>query len=631
MHPSLRLANLSGLSGSLRRLAIGAVRGSYDDIGALFDKLPYLPQSSLRLLGPVFYVTLDPADISTFHQLESSDASTVRTRLYAVLVSLLCITNLASRGAVPPEALHDLWPRIWSWIEFIETFRDNLPLDSTLYWFLYKGYIGFVKVLRENAEAHDQDTGFLPESSGMRAIISRAWRHALDTKEEHAMTEIGRLLAWDKAGANCAGPEHFDEFVSGAGSRTDLAALVVAQLRHSFPRPDSVATPDALSQLSGLLNLLWNAFNTHLDFRTALLNQGVITALTIVVRALTTSEQPQTDIFLNFVLQTLTRSLTYSESQVLITEALRAGLLRSLFSCGSRKNTAEINRYILCLLRERLPPCTVYFSVLSQLRTSLREVQDLDPVFYFARRDHLQHWQAFVDLVAERFEVVEVYRTGSLTALRACDNLECAKICSKRQLKRCSQCSVRLYCSLSCQKSDWRNEHRADCLNLRERHLAQSTRLSVRDMSFLRALMNHDYALKQEDIALDLLRFMHAHPSRLPHTRFDYSQGRCEVSIDRKSEDDLAIEALYPEDTARVRRSAGTMQMHLLGVGIREGQGMKMAWRMVSLRSASAEVYHGLRRIADSMLPPVDGRLVDLEPWLAKVRQLLKATMVSTH
>ena len=92
----------------------------------------------------------------------------------------------------------------------------------------------------------------------------------------------------------------------------------------------------------------------------------------------------------------------------------------------------------------------------------------------------------------------------------------------------------------------------------------------------------------------------------------------------------MAIEALYPEDTARVRRGAGTMQMHLVGVGIREGEGMEMAWRMIPLRSASAEVYHGLSRIADSMPPPVDGR-VDLEPWRAMVRQLLKATVVSTH
>ncbi|KAJ7200022.1 hypothetical protein GGX14DRAFT_372655 [Mycena pura] len=194
------------------------------------------------------------------------------------------------------------------------------------------------------------------------------------------------------------------------------------------------------------------------------------------------------------ILTCLVRIFTDFRSQQWFAESLKAGLLLGVFSCGSRVNRWDTDGHIIRLLRDFLPAFTVYFSVLSQLRISLAEVQGLDPASSFNQLE-LEQWERFVELVDERFQLVEEYNYGTWTALRACDNFEvrfrswiealshhakCGHICDKRQLKRCSQCCIRFYCSRSCQKSDWRNIHRTHCQTLQQRQLGHRIVLHLR-------------------------------------------------------------------------------------------------------------------------------------------------------
>ncbi|KAJ7218347.1 hypothetical protein GGX14DRAFT_436849, partial [Mycena pura] len=622
MHPSLRATNLLKLPESLRKRADAAVRGSLADTLFLTNAIDRLPENTSRLLIPVFYAVLDTGDIAQLLQFESSDVGSVTNRILRVLPVFEAFHALVSANVVFTESIFDLWPRIWAWADCIDSLRDHLPFTSP-FSHVYSAIAGlFVALLRRNTTS-SAIKALVSRTSGVHVLLARAWAYLLRAKENfHGLCQISEFLRLTLHHSHDI-TSFLEELALGAGgSRTDLAALIVSHLHHVCPRPDSPITNDTLKMLPGAITLTSHA-TTSVQLRRALWEQGIVPALTIISSAMSLSALAIATSLPGAVLRVLTGNFLFQPAQRRIVEALRAGLLPALFFFAFKSEDELIKADVLQMLEKDLPSATCFFTVLAQLRLSLDDVRDLDPATHFGRWDYVDHWRRFVELVEHRLKVVEIYKTGRLTALRACDSLQCGEIRDKRQLKRCNGCRTAYYCSPSCQKNDWRNGHRTSCRKLRARYDADVINFSDKDRSFLRALLNCDYAACRENITLRVLSSMCTYSSQIPLVVFDYSRGQCEISVDRVK---TAEENYLPMETQRVRQGCGRNALHFMRIY------KEIAMRVMPLRSGSARLYEGLRQIVDEMPPEsADGPPVDMEKYRAVVRRLLESERLQTH
>ncbi|KAF7354778.1 MYND-type domain-containing protein [Mycena sanguinolenta] len=290
-------------------------------------------------------------------------------------------------------------------------------------------------------------------------------------------------------------------------------------------------------------------------FQESLLSCGVVTALTTACRALSQSDLPGAGIELKGFLTAIVDHMSLFPS-VWLPQSLRAGLLDILFTSRHRK---IVNRTLINLVKHVIFPATVSHSVLAQLQTSLSQVRDRDAKAIFRHTGLLTLWMNLIEVVESRFRILAEYHTGMLTAARASDDLECAKIRPKSELKRCSGCLAAYYCSGTCQANDWmRGGHRKTCdgLSLRREEFSHP---SSRDRSFLR-LVHHEWMTRREEIAQQHLLSEQIHPSEVLCTVLDFTAG---IEVGPL---DSSVRSRFEFDIDRVMRSGGRMELQLLKV-----------------------------------------------------------------
>ncbi|KAJ7215365.1 hypothetical protein GGX14DRAFT_391802 [Mycena pura] len=604
------------LTGPLRTLAGAAAGGSVEHLHRILLKWEDLSERSSRLLLPIFYSVLDTADTITLpDQLESWDAEDVQfavdLRVDQTLLSFQGLTHLFLDGLIHQVAVTDLWPRVWGWTEFLDAFCEQLPICKQNRTEIYA--IATALLCSMLQHYHSEVLRLFIATPGIHGVIGRAWIRLLSAKHDQGLCDISLLLLM------LVDPEHvvnFPELVAGTGgSWTDIASAVVSHLKQAFPNTDTPITSVTLYRVGGVKSILSYAFTTNFSLRTTLLEKGLVKVLTIILLALSKANPLPPNLavlydgFPQFAIVCVLISFRISRSHRWIAEALRAGFLRALFSSVRKCDTGTIDE-LSTFLSKYLPGSTVYYSMLIQLHAALVEIQDLEPASCF--KTLVADWNQLIDLVHMRMKVADEFKSGSLTALRACDNLACL---------------TRFYCSRSCQKADWRNGHRSICHDLRERYIDNAGVYSSRDRAFLRALLHHDYIRQQEDIAFSALRFMHTNRSKLPYFQFDYTHGgQCKVSLATEPDKRQEIETLYGDDIRRTVFSGGRMQIHLMTTE----DAHEATVRSIPLRVGSTPVYQMLLALAESLPPPTNGKPVDYESYRGIIQEALLST-VQTH
>ncbi|KAJ7649497.1 hypothetical protein DFH06DRAFT_1208370 [Mycena polygramma] len=625
MHPSLRLSNVSKLPSALRRTATAAASGSPRELQKLVEDLrkALVPPEYRTLLLPPFYANLDPAEIPLI--LESLDATPIQTeairfRIVQVLGNLKIVSILGRLNSVSLDAFVDLWLRVWPWIEFLDEYQDHVPgIEHFSRTQRYSIYVALLLLFRHQNEA----SALMDSTGGAYVVVGKAWSHFVHRYGEDArhLYDVCHFLSfshglWGNDGAREQNPFPFKGLITGAGgTRTDFASLVVSHLDRVVGDPDPRQIVDSGA---GILLVL----GSDLSLRDALLVQGIVPPLTTAVLALSSSPSDIHAVVLDTVFPALIDCLRCFPCHRWVTESLRAGLLRIVFSRPYFPKSGDCLRALLDP-GSALSRSTVYHSVLSQLRSSLLEIRDRDAAAAFGDPEILEHWARFLALAENRFQVVDLYNTGASTFMRACDNMECAKIERKRNLKRCGGCLRSYYCSQICQAEDWRRGmHRQWCGVI---SLARHRDLEVRarDRSFLRALLHHDYLARREDIALRHLPSLKMNPSGAPHTLFDYTAGTCgEINLADYQGDD----SHYDGDAARLVTSGGRMELHFMATF--NGREEAQIWKF-PLHLASTELIQGMRAIADTVPPNATPK--DLELYRPLVRDLLHLNILATH
>ncbi|KAK7063414.1 hypothetical protein R3P38DRAFT_2593050 [Favolaschia claudopus] len=603
MHPALKLSSISKLPPSLRARAQAAATGTHPtEIFDLVNDLTAcrMPTEYFSGFLPVFYVLLEPARIpEILRQLENPDLSSSHykipmTRLIAEAVySLRGIEILDMRDSIVAAALVDLWDRVSPWILFLDEYGELFGGGK---WYdppnRYALFVGLLRAFRKSPAVER----LVYKTHGFLGVVGKAWRLVLDAAKansgpwnrinEFALEDISRFLAqwagyldnvkWDSTG--------FDELLFGAGgTRADLASLVVGHINYFVPTTETKLTSTTILHLIGLIEsvgstsvLVHGLFD--IEFRNALLSQGIVTTLTRFSIALSHSgpmsvvEHP-----LTWMLAALTDYLCIFPRHRWIIEALRAGLLPAIFACAAPRFKNSTFQSIEFLLGSLLPTSTVYHSVLSQLRTSLEHVSSTNPFAASGNKKFLKQWQSLLALAEDHFKIVEQYnRGGSISMrMRTCDNLKCLKLSPKKELQACSGCASAVYCSQPCQIADWNNGHRDGCEDLRARRRRQS-HLSARDRSFLQALVHHDYLAHREEIAKESMKLREGNPASTPHiyVAFDYANGPCYMEIGQLEElrdtgfgvpEDISYGSLK-YDITRTLESEGALILHSMRI-----------------------------------------------------------------
>ncbi|KAJ7870438.1 hypothetical protein B0H13DRAFT_2350399 [Mycena leptocephala] len=586
MHPSLHPDNISKLPVSSQPGATAALGGSMEHLQSLLDMLANEKECDMYMPTlPVFYANLDPASIPD----EQSDLSTTSSTKALLSLNALRLFSLFNS---PIPAGEDLWPRVWLWTRFLHNNHHSLP-GQPLELDICTNFLFIIW----NIGRHPPTFQLVSETPGVRAILVRAWK-LLFARQRPNNISLSALFWVQRELLKTADPANFAEVIEGAGGNVgDWATLFVQYIDSFIPSNRTEVTPRILLYMDALFCVLYGDQDVPLE------DVGGVTSLTRLACAFGASRIPQTDDILGACLFRLLPLLRKGSLELYRTarEMLSAGFLRAITICGiSKAETALLTDIFI----PQLAQSTVYYSVVSQFESAVFEAEDLlaDPTF--STSEIFGPWKLFRSLAEERVLLWKFWSSAAYVSQKACDNMDCGHIGKKADFKTCTCCHTVFYCSRRCQCLDWEQDHRAQCSFNRFYGLKYRDPLSSRNISFLRAVLHHDYEAHKETVLRRQLTFMRDHPSESIVTIFDYASGVARISV----EPIYPASSLMPnylgvnclEHVPRALRSRGRMQLHLVALPDRSGLISKS--RMFPMRSNNSLLYDGVCSLATKKL-----------------------------
>ncbi|KAJ6628505.1 hypothetical protein B0H10DRAFT_1940342 [Mycena sp. CBHHK59/15] len=340
MHQSLNIENISRFPLFLRKTVTDAANDAH-----------------LPLLLPVIYANLHAEDIP------SLDVILAGTFPFSSLNRIfVALEGLQKIRAIPPDALLDLWPRVWACIQLLEAARQYNPDalgDDVIRVIFFRSIEVF--------HCHRATAKLMDSTSGVFVLVAQAWRVILQCENiphDDVFYELCRFL-----GRAVIVPANVEEFIEGAGSATDLALIIIQHI--------DLTLPDRIEDsrfLYGVIAFLVKTEDPDGSFRSALLACGIVRTLTGVVSA-------------------------------------------SWRQCERSEGFA--------VRRATEPePCPSFVLDIHRNGVSLdHTVTESWPasVFEFTKMEMFPTWKAFLDLVGERVRVLKKYEV-SCESIKACDN-----------------------------------------------------------------------------------------------------------------------------------------------------------------------------------------------------------------
>ncbi|KAJ7738037.1 hypothetical protein DFH07DRAFT_85951 [Mycena maculata] len=572
--------------------------------------------SGSSALLAVFYIHLNPARIPP----ADADFSNGNDVVGRAWVSLLSIYRLAD---ISVEAFLDLWPNLWKWAHFFQMNCDRIFTEEQddLEGGICLSFISFLGRLPLSDAAIEM---ILATPKAVYAI-ARAWRCRVkddDPDLSDGYPAIARLLLENTGSLMTT---TIQEVVDGAGgTHTDLASLIVSHIDAILPGHTDFMTAKQLYLLFNIVDFIttvddsmggrtFSLYRQALGaFGVTLLPYGITRALTNVAYGLIHQNEMQgIDTLLRKSLILLIRILEDSRGYMFVREAFEAGLLVTIASCAALGLENASSRI---LLEQILPMSMVYYYDVQCLEPAFLQA---DPIIHcgpFQACQLVDTWRTFTTLARERIALV--HSVAASQRRRACDNVKCGHILEKTDFQRCSRCLSFYYCSRECQRIDWRaGDHRKVCVPGHSFHLGEGVvqDLRVRERSFMRAVLAHDYETqKWTTVYPQRVAFMAANPGVPYFTLFDYRHGKVNISVHATSaphggapdwdpfagaacwDEGIASSLEWRNDIARASNSGGKLQLHVMAIA----RGARTRYIVAPLRTNNAQIHGILAQIA---------------------------------
>ncbi|KAJ7213069.1 hypothetical protein GGX14DRAFT_696952 [Mycena pura] len=571
------------------------------------------------LFFPVFYAILDPAQIPTPADLESLQPDTrasVDCARLALEVIFDIIAPVSRKYEEPDDVGPTFWSGIWPWIFFMHEYREYLGASS-----VFRNPLGYTRFLLLLIDIYDPQPmrDIISATPGFRALLTTTWTllpkssgEAYETCLWFLVSIIGSLPFTD--------PLHFAEMVDGAGGTLDdLARLMMCHLDDVVNGSISWKFGSLAAYTRFLARLILAAdtgytvqqstlpqSSTRQKFLETLRRHGFVPAFVVAMDTVLEACKSNSDSRLlgNFkssfiaTLELLEHLLNTTLGYQWLPAAIEAGLLRMMAGVATEFPSMFDNR-LRFLLTKIFPDGLLYYHVVAAMAKVLDEVTEIWSSKKLEDTEIVDDWNSFHDLAERRVQLLDGLRSS-----RACDNLECGKIQDSSRCRRCSGCKTHYYCSSDCQTADWKHGgHRNHCGSLVLLSLGESScRLGFRERTFLRAVVQQDYADGIPSICETQVIFMANHPADRFFTLFDYTHNLLRISVGSAvnsliSDDLKKAGSEWTDILSRASRSAGRVQLHVIRVS--EGSDTRL-W-VIPLRTNSPQVHNALRQLARSI------------------------------
>ncbi|KAJ7724398.1 hypothetical protein B0H16DRAFT_1736777 [Mycena metata] len=327
--------------------------------GALYLKTP--PAQLLDILS-FHHVLVDPARIPTQERLDPLSSAAKIT----IEVAMLSIEALF-KTKIPSAARSDLWPRVFVWVQFIQTFRkflSDLKFVMASKEDLCVGFVTFSRIICENLSLVEGLAG----TPGFQVIATRGWACALQQTDSH---------------------------------------------------PDNPGDMD--------IRILRTMHSVYL----ALLARGLLKYATTAACALgqtglSSSENVQDNIgYIEAYICVLVVAFKKQAGYRLIPDAIQNGLLHAILALSKQEVTNDTSDLISCLLVDILGPAPVYHSVLVKLRTTVSSGLETTSL---SRPKLYEAWKTFSATLNGRIKVLTAFESTRHLSQRACDNIEASLV-----------------------------------------------------------------------------------------------------------------------------------------------------------------------------------------------------------
>nr|GAT45046.1 predicted protein [Mycena chlorophos] len=620
MHPLLKLSNLVKLPPKYKKLAQAAISSYGQSDEALHDLVHAVPSLSAHAMPHVLSVCyrLLEGDSSVLRTLaDEENATALGVRLCSLADTFGIVTTVLGAVDIPDEPALEIWERIWYWAVPLETYTIQFQLHESAAIHAYTVILSAALIVAKTGfDLRARRDGVL-STPKLWCLITRAWLHlSCSGKSAHdkdvtlALKKV--VFALQHLTSNILEPESncLTEIKEVVGGDSQLAALIIQH----FVRVLTVRRDmhDLVSLVDGVLVFLGDLCCHFKGLCKQLIEHGICTQAS-------SSSAAEAVIGACDILGLLLEKYCMAAGRS-IDEALSAGVLELLYMSSLPDDARE---FMTDFLDVFLPAGTVYISVLIRL---LAKIHTVDPS-KFASHMYDAPWQALLELVRQRSSVLsEPGREGGVVdTLRACHNLNCNAINTKKTFKVCSRCLVAHYCSGLCQRADYRRgDHRTQCLNLQEQRDCTSSSLTClsdvftndaadekslftpRDLRFIPRLLNHEYEQNAASIGTQIVKLWRRNPAAIPCVKFDLSTGPCRIEV--LADDDPRLRDLFDYEDIVLRllkasaQSRGRVWVHLLELRAGPGVGGRAATELFPrpMRMAGSTWWDGLRRIADA-------------------------------
>ncbi|KAJ6523866.1 hypothetical protein B0H19DRAFT_647163 [Mycena capillaripes] len=462
-------------------------------------------QSPVHL--PAFYANLDPDTIPCQHDLDTSSPSLdVISRLTSAYISLQALDSCAD---LPNDVYPLLWSRVWAWISFIDTYDVHVHCvcqsDASADTRIAKRLANRLYFLQtvERFRSHDKTRNLVNSADGVYTMVAEMW--ALYVERNLFANSKGVFPVVCPFLSSPLTPAQFDEIVDAlGGTQFDLAALTVKHIELMVCNPKKRLTSN-LWTLHGVLQFLTNASAQDFLSRPTFADRGLAKALVKTISSLACLAVAESQ-ELTALCMDLLRWISIGDGVGLnewVPTALRAGFLRAIVACTTHAaGPVNLEGCRVMLMRE-LTPSLVYYHVVRRLFKALGEVEAVD----MSTTPLSAEWTAFIELAHTRLTMFKSFDHTRIMSSRECDSPTCNATDVGWHFGVCSGCRQRFYCSEGCQRVDWKEGgHNGVCSILSDE---ASETLGKRELSFLCALIQHDYPAQKNEFWLRELLSMH--------------------------------------------------------------------------------------------------------------------------
>ncbi|KAJ7612894.1 hypothetical protein DFH06DRAFT_1484782 [Mycena polygramma] len=598
VHPALLSRNFSKLPPYLQPRVSAAVYGSVFDLATLCDHLGTLPQDQLVLLLPVFFILLDPSLIPRPERLDAIVGTAILpAAIEKAIESLKALAVLAdSISLIPTAVVPDLWPRVWRWMDFFQTYWNYLPgldPDDEL-----PTCVRMATILNR-LQGHRETAVIIWKTRGVRKIFARVWANTLysdeiasDTVALHELHRILRFLYTD-----IQNPAHLEDLLDGAGGTEGFVYSLKMHITYTCAAPPS---EEAIGSLGAALKCATLIQGNYERLNPFLLSEDMVATIVMALRTLSKSLHTGATFFAHLCLFLLDQGLLNTPQLV---RALEAGLLPLLIPITAMSQVAvesrdDMSHVLGTLFSEILPRGLTSYRVVTQLRPTISDAMAAaSDNAHFQQSPLFEDWMKFEELAKSRIEVLDSWESAGKPLLHACDNLKCGLIKPKSEFKSCSGCQSAAYCSRSCQTADWQETHRDDCYTLLSAR--QRFSLPFRDRAFLRAIFHADHERMRLAIARRTVGFLRQNPGIPYCTAYNYREASAPTfEVGPQQSFNKVREQLGPDwvlQWRRMARSEGRMELNVLM--------LPQGFALFPTRSSSSKYHDGLSDLATAIAP----------------------------